>query len=118
MDPTDAELLAASARDPEAFGRFYDRYALVLLGWFARRTADPQTAADLTAETFAEAFDSRRRYRDTGAPAFAWLLGIARHELGDALRRGRIDDRARRRLGLERVELDDASLRRIEELAG
>jgi hypothetical protein len=62
MDRTDAELLAGSARDPEAFAIFYDRYA-------------------------------------------------------ERLPRQRIDDRARRRLQIERVALDDASLARIEELA-
>ena len=117
MDRTDADLLARSARDPEAFGTFYDRYAERLFTYFARRTWDAQEAADLTAETFAAAFAARRRYRDTGAPAFAWLLGIARHQLDRALRRQRIDDRARRRLHIERVALDDASLARIEELA-
>jgi RNA polymerase sigma-70 factor, ECF subfamily len=117
MERSDAELLARSARDPEAFGIFYDRYAERLLIYFARRTWDAQEAADLTAETFAAAFAARRGYRDTGAPAFAWLLGIARHQLHRALRRRRIDDRARRRLGIERVALDDASLARIEELA-
>jgi RNA polymerase sigma-70 factor (ECF subfamily) len=113
----DADLLRRSARDPEAFGVFYDRYAERLLTYFARRTWDAQEAADLTAETFAAAFAARGRYRDTGAPAFAWLLGIARHQLHRALRRQRIDDRARRRLHIERVALDDASLARIEELA-
>jgi RNA polymerase sigma-70 factor (ECF subfamily) len=117
MERTDAELLAASARDPEAFGIFYDRYAERLLVYFARRTWDAQEAADLTAETFAAAFAARRRYRDTGAPAFAWLVGIARHQLHHALRRQRIDDRARRRLRLEGTALDDTSLARIEELA-
>jgi DNA-directed RNA polymerase specialized sigma24 family protein len=68
MDETDAELLAASARNPEAFGIFYDRHAENLLTYFARRTWDAQEAADLTAETFAAAFAARRRYRDTGAP--------------------------------------------------
>jgi RNA polymerase sigma factor (sigma-70 family) len=117
MDRTDAELLAGSARDPEAFGIFYDRHVERLLTYFARRTWDAQEAADLTAETFAAAFAARRRYRDTGAPAVAWLLGIARHQLHRALRRQRIDERARRRLHVERVALDDASLARIEELA-
>jgi DNA-directed RNA polymerase specialized sigma24 family protein len=108
-DPSDAELLRASGDDPEAFGRFYDRHAGVVLAFFMRRTGWPQLAADLTAETFAAAFISRRRYRDTGAPALAWLLGIARHQLGTALRRERVEERARKRLGLERVELDDES---------
>lgn len=117
MQPSDADLLRASARDPDAFGEFYDRHAQRLLAFFARRTWDAQEAADLTAETFTAAFASRRRYRDTGAPAYTWLLAIGRHQLARAVRRRRVDDRARRRLGIDRVELDDTSLTRIEELA-
>ncbi|MGH2953386.1 MAG: RNA polymerase sigma factor [Solirubrobacterales bacterium] len=114
---SDAELLRASGRDPEAFGILYDRHGPTLLAYFQRRTACPETAADLTAETFAAAFHARRRYRDTGAPALAWLFGIARHQLATAIRSEQVDDRARRRLGMERVELDDDALRRIEEFA-
>ena len=44
---TDDELLSSS--DPEAFGVFYDRHIKSLLGYFARRTRDPEVAADLTA---------------------------------------------------------------------
>ena len=114
---SDAELLAASAADPEAFGVFYDRNVRALLAFFYRRTACPQTAADLTAETFAVAFAARRRFRDVGAPGLAWLLGIARREFSAAVRREKVRDRARRRLGMERIELDEASAERIEELA-
>ena len=117
-DPrSDAELLHASARDAEAFGVFYDRHAATVLAYFQRRTACAESAADLAAETFATAYFARRHYRDTGAPAVAWVFGIARHLLIDSVRREHIEDRARRRLGLERVELDDEALRRIEELA-
>jgi RNA polymerase sigma factor (sigma-70 family) len=111
---TDAELLRRSARDPEAFGAFYDRHAATVLAYLHRRTACAESAADLTSETFAVAFHSRRRFRDTGAPAIAWVLGIARHLLVDSIRNERIEDRARRRLGMERVQLDDEALRRIE----
>ncbi len=90
---SDADLLRAAARDPQAFGVFYDRHADAVLAFFARRTADAQTAADLTAETFAQAFASRRRYRDTGAPASAWLYAIARHQLSYWLRREAVEDR-------------------------
>src|SRR3954470_2752951 len=114
---SDVELLRRSARDPEAFGAFYDRHAATVLAYFQRRTACAESAADLTAETFAAAFRSRRRYRDQGVPAIAWVLGIARHVLADSIRDERVKDRARRRLGLERPELDDEALRRIEELA-
>jgi RNA polymerase sigma factor (sigma-70 family) len=116
-DPrSDAELLAACGEEPEAFGVFYDRHARVLLGFFYRRTLCAEMAADLAAETFAAAFLQRRRYRDTGAPTRAWLLGIGRRELSRALRKQRVETRARERLGVPRIEVDDASLERIEEL--
>jgi len=113
--PTDEALLASG--DPGAFDRLYRRHAEDLLGYFARRTRDPELAADLTAETFAAALASRRRYRPgAGAPA-AWLYGIAMHKLTDAQRRGYAEDRARRRMGMERLSLDDDDLARIESLA-
>ena len=114
---SDAELLRAASDDPEAFGVFYDRHVRMMLAYFYRRTASAELAADLTAETFADAFESRRRYRDTGAPATAWLLAIAKRQLSRVARRGRVDDRARRRLGMPRLAIDDVSLERIEELA-
>ena len=114
---SDAELLAAARDDPEAFGIFYDRHVRALLAYFYRRTACAETAADLAAETFAAAFAARRRYGERGAPARAWLFKIGRRQLGRALRRGRVDQRARRRLGLERVPLDEESIERIEALA-
>ena len=117
-DPrSDAQLLADARRDPEAFGVLYDRHAVAVLGFFARRTACPATAADLTAETFAQAYASRRRYRDTGAPATAWLFTIARRQLAGFLRSQAVDDRARRRLGIAPATLDERSYERIEELA-
>lgn len=113
--PTDAELLASDRM--EDFGFLYDRHVGAVLGFLYRRTADPDTAADLTAETFAQAFLSRRRFRDPGNGARAWLLGIAHHQLTRTLRRRRVEDRARRRLGMERVPMDEVSYERIEELA-
>lgn len=113
--PTDAELLASDRT--EDFGIFYDRHARAVLGFLYRRTADPDTAADLTAETFAQALLSRRRFRDPGNGARAWLVGIAHHQLARTLRRSRVEDRARRRLGMERVPIDEVSYERIEELA-
>jgi RNA polymerase sigma factor (sigma-70 family) len=107
---TDEDLLLSG--DPEDFGRFYDRYVDMLLGYFARRVNDPDVAADLTAETFAAALVARRRFRRTTTPAVAWLFGIAQHKLADYRRRGAAEDRMRRRLGMERVAVaeDDAEL--------
>jgi RNA polymerase sigma factor (sigma-70 family) len=75
-------------------------------------------AVDLTAETFAAALRGRRSHDPSRGPAQAWLFGIARHVWAGSLRRGRVEDEARRRLGLERLVLDDAALERVAELAG
>ena len=114
-EPSDAELL--SATDTRSFELFYRRHFEGLLGFFARRTRDPELAADLTAETFAAALHARRRYRPQHGRADSWLFAIAYHKLADAQRRGAAEDRARRRLGMERIELTDADVTRIEQLA-
>jgi RNA polymerase sigma factor (sigma-70 family) len=117
-DMSDADLLRRSLRDPEAFGEFYDRHARAILAFLYRRTASADMAADIAAETFAKAFLSRGRYReDSSASARSWLIAIAQHTLANALRSNRAGDRARRRLGMERLSVDDLSLERIEELA-
>jgi RNA polymerase sigma factor (sigma-70 family) len=112
---SDEDLLAG--RDGESFELFYLRHAERVLGYFARRTHDPELAADLTAETFAAALAGRRRYRREAGLASAWLFGIAFKKLTDAQRRGYAERRARRRIGLERIDLTDADLERIENLA-
>lgn len=108
--PTDEELLGSPGRD--AFGMFYDRHARAVMEFFVRRTHDPESAADLTAETFAAAIVARQRFRPGSLPASAWLYGIANHKLADFQRRGRAENRALRRLGAERPPLgeDDARL--------
>src|SRR5262245_6904578 len=96
---TDAELLSEAKRDPAAFGELYARHIAAVHEWFTRRV--PAAAADLTAETFAQAWLGRRRFRDRRqGTALPWLYGIARNVLLDSLRRDRIATRARERLGL------------------
>ena len=58
-----------------------------LLAYLARRTADPEVALDLLAETFAQAVASQKRFRAEGDPA-AWLYGIAKKQLALFYRRG------------------------------
>jgi RNA polymerase sigma factor (sigma-70 family) len=110
---TDDELL--SSNEPEAFGVFYDRHVTALLGYFARRTFDPEEAADLTGETFASALVARRRFKPGGAPAAAWLFAIAARRLADFQRRGYVEQRMRRSLEMERrpVSEGDAEMIRM-----
>lgn len=100
-------------------GLLYERHADELLGFFARRTLDPQVALDLTGETFAVAWSSRRRFRGRDEEAArAWLFGIARSLLHGYVRRGYAERRALRRLEVDAVRLSEESYARIEELAG
>ena len=95
----------------------YREQAEAVLAFFARRTFDPEAAADLTAETFAEAFSSRARFREEGHGPAAWLFGIAQHKLLRYYRSGRIEVRARARLAMPlSVELSDSDYERIDEL--
>lgn len=50
-----------------------------IAAFFARRSEDPMTVADLTADTFLEALRSYRTFDPTRGPVRAWLFGIARH---------------------------------------
>jgi RNA polymerase sigma-70 factor (ECF subfamily) len=110
---TDAELLAATSVDPEAFGRFYDRYESAVVGYFLRRSASPEVAADLTAEVFAAALAAAARYRPSGPTATVWLFTIARNTLSNSLRRGQVEATARRRVGFARIEFEEDSLARL-----
>ena len=113
---TDAELLLASKAAPSAFVELYRRHAEDVLRYFAKRTLDPEAAAELTAETFAQAFASRGSYRDTGANGVAWIYGIAKHQMGRFFRAGTVDREARKKLGMPIRDLDPEDYERIEDL--
>jgi RNA polymerase sigma factor (sigma-70 family) len=114
----DADLLAAVAeRDGGAFSAFYRRHLAEVLAYLVRETGDVELAADLAAEVFAAVLLSAARYEAQVSSALPWVIGIARHKLLMSWRRGRVEARARHRLGLEPVELDDLALERIEQLA-
>jgi RNA polymerase sigma factor (sigma-70 family) len=97
----------------------YARHSDALLGFLVRHTADAEVALDLWAETFAQALAGRHRFRGAGEEeAAAWLFGIARNQLARYYRRGTIEQRAMRRLRLERPPADEALLAEIEQRAG
>ena len=97
----------------------YRDYAEDLLGYLARRTLEPEVAVDLVGETFAQAFAHRSSFRGSGErEAIAWVYGIARGQLADYFRRGRVRRRALARLGVSTPRLVEVDYERIEELAG
>jgi len=98
--PPDERLLERARHDADAFAALYDRHAPGVAQWLRRRT-DSETARELLAETWAEAWAARARFNPRKGSAKAWLYAIARHQLLHFYRDREVERRARRRLGLE-----------------
>lgn len=103
---SDARLLRAARKDPAAFRQLYDRYAEAIHAYHLRRAKNVEAANDLTAETFAQTWLSRARFRDqANGSAAPWLYGIARYVLLASVRRQRLERAACERLGVyERLD--------------
>ena len=113
---TDAELLRRAGRDADLFGVVYQRHVGVIYGRLRREVSSEAVAADLTAETFAQAFLHRRRFRDPGnGSAAPWLHGIASNLLAGYRRRERLDQRALRQLRLPPSVALESDLPTVEE---
>jgi RNA polymerase sigma-70 factor (ECF subfamily) len=110
-------LLARSRASPHAFADFYEQMSPQVLCFFATRTKDPQRAVDLTAETFAKAFEHRQEFRGASdGQAAAWLWTIARNELAHHWRSRSVELAAVQRLGLEDLALSEEELLEAERL--
>jgi RNA polymerase sigma factor (sigma-70 family) len=82
---TDVEVTSGgSSRSTLAeFERIYRANVGVLTAYFARRSTDPQTVADLTSETIVRAAGSFGRFDSGKGSARPWLFGIAAHVYAD-----------------------------------
>jgi RNA polymerase sigma factor (sigma-70 family) len=81
-------------------------------GFHLRRTRDADVAHDLTAETFAQAWLSRARFRDDAfGSAGPWLFAIARNVLLASVRSQTLERSACERLGIfERLDREPAQI--------
>ncbi|MEU1723779.1 RNA polymerase sigma factor [Actinomadura sp. ATCC 39365] len=87
---TDAQVIAASRRDPDRFGAVFDRYFASIHRYVHLRLGE-SAADDLAAETFLRAFRDRDRFDLTCPSARPWLYGIvsnlvAEHHRSEARR--------------------------------
>jgi RNA polymerase sigma factor (sigma-70 family) len=73
---SDASVLRRSIDEPDCFALLFDRHFAEVYRYLRRRVGDEQ-AAELAAETFLQAFRSRRRFGGGEASALPWLYGIA-----------------------------------------
>jgi RNA polymerase sigma factor (sigma-70 family) len=60
------------------FEALYRANVAAVTAYFARRSADPQTVADLTADTFVRAITSFATFNPRKGTPRAWVFGIAR----------------------------------------
>jgi RNA polymerase sigma factor (sigma-70 family) len=88
-DGSDEAALAASLTEPAGFAPIFERRVDGIFRYLSFRAGE--AAEDLTAETFAQAFASRRNYKPDRGSVRAWLYGIAtnllRHHRRDEMRR-------------------------------
>ena len=97
---TDAQLIRRAHEDSEALATLYLRYRDRLYAWFRAR-APEAAASELTAELFAQVALGLKRFRDEAdGSAAPWLYGIAKNLLRRYHEQGRLEDAARRRLGM------------------
>ena len=77
-----------SLRDAEIFQRIYAHSHLIVFRFIYGLQGGPtEDVEDLTAETFARAWKSRRRFNGSEQAALGWLLKIARNLVIDTHRR-------------------------------
>ena len=102
---------------PRSFAAFYEHYYPEVLRYFVKRTRDGHEANDLTGETFAIAFAKRARFRGTTeGEAAGWLFMIAKVQLLQPYRHGKVERTALDRLQFYQPPATDAEARRVEEL--
>ena len=92
--------LGQIATDPDAFEAFYREHVGPVQRFVARRTSDPWTAADLTADIFLTAIEAAPSYRPERGSATGWLFGIARNVVRSQARRSAVDRTLSRSLRL------------------
>jgi RNA polymerase sigma-70 factor (ECF subfamily) len=112
----DGRLLAAARDDADAFGEFYDRNQRQVLAYFYRRTFCAHTSSELCAETFAQVWMSLKRYDQRAGTGRGWVFGIAGNLYKQWLRRGVVQAKARRQLGITTPPLTEDDLGRIDDL--
>lgn len=77
---TDELVLAESLTSPHQFSLLLRRHGDRLNSYMARRVGQ-QTAEDLSATLWLQAFESRRDFDATRGTVVGWLYGIARHQI-------------------------------------
>jgi RNA polymerase sigma-70 factor (ECF subfamily) len=81
------DLVRRAQRSPDAFAELYERHYSRVFGYCLRRTADLETAQDITSETFVKALNKIWQFRWRNVSFSSWLYKIATNEINQYFRR-------------------------------
>src|SRR3954452_20941058 len=109
--------MASSGTEAATFAAFYRHHEHALIRHLQRTVRSPAVTAELAAETFALALREGPAFDPARETPAAWLFALAGRVLLRRARTGRVDDGARRALGVH-LRFDDRALRRIDALRG
>ena len=102
--------------DPAAFTEFYRAHVDEVTRFVTRRVADPQLAADLTADVFLAVIEAAERYRGSFGGPRTWLYGIARNVIAAEFRRSARERRAESLIAGHRLLAADDVGRLVEKI--
>jgi RNA polymerase sigma-70 factor, ECF subfamily len=92
--PDDTELGERfAAGDERALAWAYERLAGLVHGLACRVLGPGADAEDVTQQVFISAWNTRAGYHPEKGPLAAWIVGITRHRVADAVARARRDQR-------------------------
>src|SRR5215469_18266324 len=94
MGPRAEPSVRSIGTDPAAFTEFYRSHVDEVTRFVTRRVADPQLAADLTADVFVAVIEAAEHYRGSFGGPRTWLYGIARNVIAAEFRRSARERRA------------------------
>lgn len=81
------ELVRQARKSPDAFARLYDHYYPKIFGYILRRTANLESAQDITSETFLKALAKLWQFRWRNVSFSSWLYKIATNEVNQYFRK-------------------------------
>ena len=90
MNPNDEkDLIKKVQKEPEVFGKLYDKYYPQIFGYILKRVADLEIAQDITSETFFKALKNLWKFRWKNISFSAWLYRIANNEIANYFRKNK-----------------------------
>ena len=81
------ELVTQAQKSPDAFAKLYDQYYPKIFGYVLRRTANLETAQDITSETFLKALKKLWQFQWGNISCSSWLYRIATNQVNQYFRK-------------------------------